>query len=155
MYLRGSFYFRTDQQSTWGLLMDTDAIAEAIPGLEAMKPSTEAHTWHITTSIQATNMSGRYTGSVHISDQKPPDHYQLTIYGEGPQSIINASIFVKLKYNTEISQTVVSWNSNVSITGRLAEIDQQLTTAAAHMMAKRFFKALAEQLPQDTKPLIG
>jgi uncharacterized protein len=84
---------------------------------------------------------------VRMSEQQPPNQYRLTVNGEGQQSIIGGSALIKLAYDEAEQQTILAWDAEANISGKLARIGQRVIKAAAGMMSNRFFSNLAQQIP--------
>ena len=130
------------------VLMNVDAIAAALPGVDKMIPvEGEAGTWKTTAKLGVANISGTYTGTVKMSELEPPTQYRLTVNGEGQASIINGSALLTLTYQPDEGVTIVSYDADAHLTGKLASIGQRLIAPAAKMLAKMFFGNLAKQLP--------
>lgn len=148
MEITGAYTFNADQETVWKLLMDPNAIAKAIPGVQQMIPiEGEVNAWRAVAKIGVGVISGTYTGMVRMSDVEPPNRYQLTVSGEGQQSIINGTALLTLNYDADHRQTVITWDADASISGKLASIGQRVVKSAAGLMSKMFFGALAKQLP--------
>ncbi len=148
MKISDSFTFDADQETVWKLLMDPDAIAKALPGVEKLTPVEEQeNAWQATAKIEIASVSGTYTGFVRISEIAPPDQYRLTVSGEGKQSMIDGTALLRLSYDAEKRQTILMWEAEAKIAGKLASVGQRLIGAAAAMLSKLFFRALAKQLP--------
>lgn len=147
MKLSGSYDFEADQETVWKVLMDPQAIANALPGVDGLKPvESETDAWRAEAKIGVASVSGRYSGIVRLSDKSPPDHYRLSVNGEGQQSIIDGSALITLKYDEEAHQTHLTWEADANVSGKLARIGQRVIGAAANMMSRRFFEALASQI---------
>ncbi len=133
--------------------MDPNAIAQAIPGVDRLIPiEGESNAWRATAKIGIASVSGTYTGVVRITDLEPIHQYRLTVSGEGQQSIINGTALMKLAYDPELQKTVLTWDAEANIAGKLASIGQRLIGAAANMLSRQFFSALAKQLPAQHPP---
>jgi carbon monoxide dehydrogenase subunit G len=153
MRLSGTFSFDADQQAAWNVLMDPNAIAQAIPGVNELIPvEGENNAWRATAKIGIASVSGTYTGVVRMSDLEPIHQYRLTVSGEGQQSIINGTALMKLAYNQEQQKTILTWDAEANISGKLASIGQRLIGAAANMLSRQFFTAIAKQLPARQQP---
>jgi hypothetical protein len=156
MNLQGSYTYKADQETVWNLLMDPDAIAKAIPGVPEMEPlPDETDAWHANARIQVASIGGTYGGTIRITEKEPPNQYRLTVGGEGQQSIINGSAFIRLEYNEDTQETEVIWDGEANVAGKLAGVGQRLIAATANMLSKRFFKALADQLPHNGADAAG
>jgi uncharacterized protein len=148
MNLSGTYTFQADQETVWTLLMNPDAIARALPGVDEFIPvEGETDAWHAKVKVSVAAVSGSYIGTVRISEQQPPNQYRLTVNGEGQQSIIGGSALIKLAYDEAEQQTILEWDAEANISGKLARIGQRVIKAAAGMMSNRFFSNLAQQIP--------
>lgn len=150
MKLSDTFTFDADQQSVWNLLMNPDAIAAALPGVDALIPiEGETRAWRASARLGVASVNGTYAGTVRMSDIEAPDRFVLSVSGEGQQSIINGTALLSLSYNPETAQTVIQWEADANIAGKLASVAQRLVTAAASFLSRQFFQALAKQLKSE------
>lgn len=147
MNLSGEYIFDAKQAVIWNLLMDPDVIARAIPGVDEFVPiEGETDAWNARIKINVAAVNGSYMGTVRISEREAPDQYRLTVTGEGQQSTIGGSVLIKLSYDADIEQTLLDWDAEANISGKLARVGQRVVKAAATMMSKRFFSGVAQQL---------
>ena len=147
MKLGGSYRFGKPRAQVWATLMDPDAIATAIPGVEEFLPvEGEENAWLAVAKVSMAVVSGRFEGNVRMSEIEAPNSYRLTVSGEGQGSIINGSVLMKLEDSDGGAATTLHWDADANISGKLARIGQRLIKAAANMMSKRFFSGLARQI---------
>lgn len=152
MKFTGVFTFNADQQTVWEILMDTKAIAQALPGVEELIPvADEPDTWRADAKLGIASISGTYSGRIRMSEQQPPDKYRLTVSGEGQQSIINGTTLIHLRYDEEQKKTILTWEAEASVSGKLASIGQRVISPAVKMMSGQFFKALDKQIPAEKR----
>ncbi|MBZ0299321.1 MAG: carbon monoxide dehydrogenase subunit G [Anaerolineae bacterium] len=150
MNLSGTYTFDADQDIVWGLLMDPDVIARAMPGVDAFVPiENETDAWNAKAKINVAAVSGSYIGTIRMSEQQPPSQYRLTVNGEGQQSIIGGTVVIQLSYDADEGVTLLTWDAEANISGKLARIGQRVIKAAANMMSNRFFGNVAQQLPSS------
>lgn len=148
MEISGSYTFDADQETVWSVLMDPNAIANAIPGVKDLVPvENEANTWRAAAKIGVASVSGTYAGVIKMTEIDAPNQYRLTVSGEGQQSIIGGTALLKLNYMPDQNQTVVTWEAEANISGKLASVGQRVIKAAAGLMSRQFFQGLARQLP--------
>jgi len=151
MKLSGDYTFDSPQETIWNLLMDPNVIANSIPGVDEFVPvEGETDAWNAKAKINVAAVNGLYMGTIRMSDQEAPNQYRLTVNGEGQQSIIGGSVLIKLHYDEEKQQTVLNWEAEADISGKLARIGQRVIKAAANMMSKRFFNNVAQQINPET-----
>lgn len=150
MQLNGSYTFDADQKTVWALLMNPDAIAQALPGIKTLIPiEGEAMAWRAAAKVDVTGLNGNYAGTIRVSEVEAPTQYRLTVNGEGQQSIIGGTALIKLSYDPDKNQTLLNWDGEATIANTFASIAQQLVRAGATMMSKQFFQGIAKQLPTE------
>ena len=151
MNLSGDYIFDAPQETVWNLLMDPDVIASAIPGVDEFVPiEGEADSWQVKAKINIATVNGLYMGTVRMSEQEPPTQYRLTVNGEGQQSIIGGTVLITLANDEDNQQTLITWDAEANISGKLARVGQRVIGAAANMMSKRFFNSVAQQIDPET-----
>ena len=148
MQLSGDYTFDADVDTVWNVLMDPQAIATALPGVEALTPiEGETDAWKANARLKVAAITGAFSGEVRISEKNPPQSYRLTVQGDGQQSIINGTAIISLSAVEGAAKTKLHWEAEASVSGKIAGIGQRLVKAAATMLSKQFFKGLAKQLP--------
>ena len=152
MEITGDYTFEADQQTTWNLLMNTDAIAAALPGVEELVPvEGETNQWRAEANLKIGSIGGTYTGVITMSEHEEPTKYRLTVAGEGQASIIQGTALIELMPNSDdSSKTTITWTADANISGKLASVGQRLIKATANMMSKRFFSELAKNLKSES-----
>ena len=147
MKLGGIYRFSEPRAQVWATLMDPDAIATAIPGVEEFLPvEGEEYAWLAVAKVSMAAVSGRFEGNVRMSEIEAPDSFRLTVSGEGQGSIISGSVLMKFEDADGGAATTLHWDADANISGKLARVGQRLIKAAANMMSKRFFSGLARQI---------
>jgi hypothetical protein len=151
MEITGNFTFSYDQAAVWNILMDPNAIAKAIPGVQEMIPvEGEPNTWRAVAKLNVAAVTGSYTGMVRMSEVESPNQYRLTVSGEGQQSVISGTALIRLETRIApdglTTQTVVAWTAEANLIGKLASVAQRLIQVAASLLSRQFFGALAKQL---------
>ena len=153
MDLSGTYTFDADQEAVWNILMDPDAIASALPGVDKFDPiEGEDLAWNARMKISMAAINGSYGGTLRMDDVEPMTQYRLIVNGEGQQSIISGSALIHLDYDEANQQTALNWEAEANISGKLARVGQRVIKAAANMMSNRFFGSLAEQLSAQGQP---
>ncbi len=148
MNLSGNYQFNLPQKTIWELLMDPEVIAKALPGVDEFVPiEGEVDAWKAKAKINVAAVSGRYMGTIRMSEQAAPTSYRLTVNGEGQQSIISGTVLITLNYDDAEQVTNLEWDAEANISGKLARVGQRLIKAAANMMSNRFFSGIEKQIP--------
>jgi carbon monoxide dehydrogenase subunit G len=68
------------------------------------------------------------------------------VNGEGQQSIIGGTVLMRIDYDPEERLTILTWEADANISGKLARVGQRVIKAAATMMSNRFFQGLEDQI---------
>jgi uncharacterized protein len=154
MELTGTYTFDAPLSVVWELLMNPDSIAKALPGVNEMLPiEGEDLAWKAVAKIGVASISGTYAGYIRMSEVQAPNQYRLTVSGEGQQSIINGTALLVLSPDPDNTQkTLLNWNAEANISGKLAGVGQRLIKSAAGMLSKQFFNGLARQIPSTAQP---
>src|SRR5213082_1666938 len=131
MEISSSYVCNAVPERTWALLMDPAVLASCVPGCERLEPAgPDRYTVAVTVGLAA--ITGKYTGSVVVSDKVEPTSYRLTVEGQGRPGFVNGSSAVTLR--PEGATTVVDVTATVQIGGAIARLGQRLVGAAAKLM---------------------
>ena len=143
MEISASYVFNAAAERTWALLMDPAVLASCVPGCERLEPAgPDRYTVAVTVGLAA--ITGKYTGSVVVSDKVEPTSYRLTVEGQGRPGFVNGSSAVTLR--PEGATTVVDVTATVQIGGAIARLGQRLVGAAAKLMMDQFFSCLQSKV---------
>ena len=143
MKIHGSYTFDAPQDEVWALLMDPQAIAKAIPGVENFHPIGENdYEAHLKLGLGA--ISGQYAGRVTITDVDAPTHYKMTVGGKGQRGFVNGVGSITLE--PQDAKTIVHYTGDAALGGQLAGIGQRLVEGAARTLINQGFKSLEAQL---------
>ncbi len=145
MKISGSYTFNAPQDEVWALLMDPDAIAKAIPGVDHFEPVGD-HVYEAQLKLGLGAVSGQYSGRVSLSEIEAPSHYKMTVGGKGQRGFVNASGSVDLV--GQDAQTLLNYTGDAAIGGQLAGVSQRLVEGAAKTMINQGFKSLEAQLTE-------
>lgn len=150
MKLTDKFVFDADQEAVWNVFMSPEAIAKALPGVDKLDPvEGEASAWRAVAKINIASVTGSYAGTIRMTDVQPRDRFTLVVAGEGQQSIINGTAVLSLTYDPGQGKTLLTWEAEAKLSGKLASIGQRLISGAASLLSRQFFQGLAKQLHSD------
>src|SRR5262245_54439187 len=139
MDITASYVFTAPPERVWSLLMDPDVLASCVPGCEGFEPAGEdRYTVALTVGLAA--ITGKYSGSVAVSDKVEPSSYRLTVEGTGRAGFVKGNSAIALK--PDGATTVVDITASVQMGGAIARLGQRLIGAAAKLMMDQFFSCL-------------
>ena len=150
MKLTGSYKIPTDKQTVWDALNNPDILQECIPGCEEFKKNSDtSFTATATNKIGPFNAS--FTGDVELKDLNPPNSYKLVGQGNSPVGFASGEATVNL--SEEDGQTVLSYDVEANVGGKIAQVGSRLIDMTAKKMADIFFGKFSEVVsPEGSKP---
>ena len=141
MTMSGEQQLAAPRETVWKALNDPATLKACIPGCETLEVIGENEF-----SAVAVNKIGpvkaRFKGKVKLTDLDPPNGYKIS--GEGDGGIAG---FAKGGASVSLSDkdggTLLSYNVEAQIGGKLAQLGQRLVNGAAKKMADDFFAKFA------------
>ena len=151
MKLKGSYEIKSDKDSVWKGLNDPVILRESIPGCEEFfkKSDTEF-------SITATNKIGpfnaTFSGEIELKNLNPPDSYTIVGKGSSPVGFASGESNVKLEEKNGL--TILTYNVEAQVGGKIAQIGSRLIDMTAKKMADIFFGKFSELIsPKKLKKI--
>ena len=147
MHLDGDHTFNAPLQSVWDTLLNPDVIAACMPGKEKFEQIGPDY-FEAAMRLKVGPISGSATGRVRLADQEPPHRYRMVVEGRG--GIGNATGSGVLNLREEGGKTIVTYDGNVQVTGKVASVGQRLMGMTAKLMINQFFKCMEGKVPKTT-----
>lgn len=144
MKMSGEFRVPTDRETVWRALNDPEVLKECLPGCQEIEKTSETE-MSATLAIKVGPVKATFSGGVTLSDLDPPNGYTLSGQGQGGAAGF-ASGEAKVKLVAEGAATVVHYECDAKVGGKLAQIGSRLIDSTAKRLAKQFFDSLAEKL---------
>jgi hypothetical protein len=133
------------RQAVWDALNDPDVLKASIPGCETLE-RTGPDELKATAAVRIGPISARFNGKVKLADLDPPNGY--TISGEGQGGVAGfakGGAQVRLA-DADDGSTLLSYQVNAQVGGRIAQLGARLVDATAKQMADQFFDRFAAQV---------
>jgi carbon monoxide dehydrogenase subunit G len=144
MTMTGEVQLAASRQTVWEKLNDPDVLKATIPGCESLeKTSDTAFAAVAVTKIGP--VKARWKGKVTLTDLDPPNGYKIVGEGEGGVAGF-AKGAADVKLSDKDGGTLLSYNVEAQIGGKLAQLGQRLVNGAAKKVADEFFKNFAAQV---------
>ena len=149
MLFSGSITLNADPDKVWDFLLDVNAFAACVPGVENV---TQIDDRTFEGIIQATvgPISGEFPFRAHIEDSNPPT--ELSDRVEGTDSVTKSTIDAELGMTlvpVGAGQTELTYRAVVNIHGRLAIIGDMVLRATAAVMLTEFTNRVRQNLEND------
>jgi hypothetical protein len=144
MDMKGEFRIPLPQDVVWRALNDTDILKASIPGCdELIRESDTVLKGRISAAVGP--VRAKFSGTATLSDIDAPNGYTLTGSGSGGAAgMVKGGAKVRLA--TEGPETVLHYEANAQVAGKLAQIGSRLVDMAAKKMADDFFGNFVTQL---------
>jgi uncharacterized protein len=121
----------------WDALNDPAVLKASIPGCDSLEKTSD-HAMKASASVKIGPISARFAGRVELSDIDPPNGY--TISGEGQGGVAGfAKGGAKVALVDDGPDTLLSYNVNAQVGGKIAQLGARLIDASAKQMADAFF----------------
>ena len=144
MKMNGEFRVPTDRETVWRALNDPEVLKECLPGCQEIEKTSDTE-MSATLAIKVGPVKATFKGGVTLSDLDPPNGYTLSGQGQGGTAGF-ASGEAKVSLVEEDGATVVQYDVDAKVGGKLAQIGSRLIDSTAKKLAKQFFDSLAEKL---------
>jgi carbon monoxide dehydrogenase subunit G len=141
MTMTGEQQLAAPREKVWHALNDTDVLRACIPGCEELEKTSDTE-FRATARTKIGPVSARFKGRVTLSDLDPPNGY--TISGEGEGGVAGfAKGGATVALTDKDGGTLLTYNVDAQIGGKLAQLGQRLVNGAAKKLADEFFKKFA------------
>ena len=141
LVIEGEERIAASVQKVWEALNDPDMLKACIPGCETLDVTGENEFVAVATN-KIGPVKARFKGKVRLTDLDPPNSYKIS--GEGDGGIAG---FAKGGATVSLSDkdggTLLSYNVEAQIGGKLAQLGQRLVNGAAKKLADDFFTKFA------------
>ena len=144
MKMSGEFRVPTDRETVWRALNDPEVLKQCLPGCQEIERTSETE-MSATLVIKVGPVKATFAGGVTFSDLDPPKGYTLTGQGQGGAAGF-ASGEARVKLVEDGAETVVQYECDAKVGGKLAQIGSRLIDSTAKKLARQFFDSLAEKL---------
>ena len=142
MEMQGERRIPAPRQVVWERLNDPETLKQCIPGCESVDKISDTE---FTAKVRAKvgPVSASFAGKVTLSDLDPPNGYKISGEGEG-----GVAGFAKGGATVALAEkdggTLLSYNVEAQIGGKLAQLGQRLINGAAKKLADEFFANFAK-----------
>src|SRR5215469_10669832 len=136
MTMNGQVQLAASRELVWAKLNDPEVLKSCIPGSEQFERVSE-------NEFQAVGpVKARWKGKVRLSDLDPPNSYRISGEGEGGVAGF-AKGGAKVSLSDKDGGTLLTYDVEAQIGGKLAQLGQRLINSAAKKTADDFFEKFA------------
>ena len=136
MKLEGSYKLNVKKEIVWQALNDPNILKQCIPGCESFEKKSDT-IFSVTATNQIGPMNATFSGTVTLSNIHENQSYTIT--GEGQSSVGFANGSADIKLVEENGITTLSYEVNVNVGGKIAQLGSRLIDGVAKKMSDYFF----------------
>jgi uncharacterized protein len=138
MTMTGDIQLHADREAVWAKLNDPAILKSCIRGCEQLDMLSDSEFQAVAT-VKVGPVKARWKGKVRLSDFDPPNSYRIS--GEGDGGVAGfARGTAKVSLADMNGGTLLSYNVESQIGGKLAQLGQRLINSAAKKTADDFFE---------------
>jgi len=146
MTMSGEVQLPASREAVWTKLNDPVVLKGCVPGCEQLDKVSDTE-FQAIASIKVGPVKARWKGKVRLSDLDPPNGYKISGEGEG-----GVAGFAKGGATVALAEkdggTLLSYNVEAQIGGKLAQLGQRLINSAAKKTADDFFANFAKAVKE-------
>ena len=141
MDLTGEYRIPAPREAVWAALNNPEILKACIPGCEELTKTSDTEMKAVAVT-KIGPVKARFKGNVHLTDLDPPNGYKIS--GEGDGGVAG---FAKGGATVALTEkdggTLLTYNVEAQIGGKLAQLGQRLVNGAAKKLADDFFRNFA------------
>ena len=146
MKIENHFVVDATCEKVWQAINDPTLIARCIPGCESVEV-TEQGKFRATISVRLGTVNAHFNLVVEITEESPPCHQRSIMQGEeGTRASTLRAVNVLSLEAVNAYRTSVSFNSEVTITGRLGRFGLGVMRKKADALGREFTESFQEQV---------
>ncbi len=144
MDMTGELRIPAPRHIVWDALNNVDVLKASIPGCDALEKTSDT-TMTAKAGIKLGPISAKFSGNVTLSDIDAPNSY--TISGEGQGGVAGfAKGGAKVALTDDDGGTLLKYEVNAQVGGKIAQLGARLIDATAKQMADQFFTRFSDQV---------
>ncbi|HWE77037.1 MAG TPA: carbon monoxide dehydrogenase subunit G [Pseudolabrys sp.] len=141
MTMTGEVQLPASREVVWQKLNDAEVLKACIPGCEELNKTSDTE-FQAVAVTKIGPVKAKFKGKVQLTDLDPPNGYRIS--GEGDGGIAG---FAKGGATVALSDkdggTLLTYNVEAQIGGKLAQLGQRLVNGASKKLADDFFRNFA------------
>jgi uncharacterized protein len=149
MNMIGEVQLPASRETVWAMLNEPAVLKSCIPGCESLDKDSD-NEFRAVATIKIGPVKARWKGKVRFSNLDPPNSYRISGEGEGGVAGF-AKGGAKVSLANKDGGTLLSYNVEAQIGGKLAQLGQRLINSVAKKTADDFFGNFATAV----RPKVG
>jgi carbon monoxide dehydrogenase subunit G len=143
MKLSGSVTLAATPEKVWAALNDPVLLAKCLPGCERLDPDGPDR-FKAAVSFGLAAISGKYAGSLELTDKKPPHSMLLKMEGRGIPGFVKGEGRVEL--HAKGKHTELHYEGEAQVGGMIAAVGQRMIEGASKKIVAQFFEKFSTEI---------
>ena len=143
MKMSGQERIAASRNRVWEALNDVSVLQQCIPGCQSLQFEA-ADQLRAVVEVKIGPIGARFNSTIMLTEVQPPQGYTLIGSGQGG-TVGSAKAAIKVRLIEEGAATLLSYEVDAQVAGRLAQLGGPLIDVTAKQFAAKFFKKFAEQ----------
>lgn len=150
MKMTGEQKIAASRQKVWEALNDPEVLRQSIPGCQSLTREPDGRL-NAVVAVKIGPIGARFAGVVTLSDLDPPNGYRITGEGQGGMAG-SAKGGARVKLADAGDGTLLSYEVDAEVGGRLAQLGGPMIDATAKQLAGKFFEQFGAILAPGAVP---
>jgi carbon monoxide dehydrogenase subunit G len=142
MKMTGEQRIAAPRERVWAALNDPEILRQCIPGCQSLEKEADDKL-KATVEIKIGPIGAKFNGAVTLSDLNPPESYTITGQGTGG-TVGSAKGGAKVRLAAAGNETILSYEVDAEVGGRLAQRGGPIIDATAKQLAGKFLSKFGE-----------
>ena len=145
MKLSGSHSLPYPRPVVWRALMDPEVLSRTLPGCERLEATGDG-AFAGTLTVQVGPVRGQFDGTLEMTERVEPERYHMKLAGQGASGFLTGEGEVRLEEAEGGAATVLHYDLEAQVGGRIAGVGQRLLDSSARVIARQGLEGLERQL---------
>ncbi len=139
MKIAGEYTFDAPRALVWEALLDPSVLTRVLPGCEKLE-RLGANEYEGALDIKVGPVQGKFQGKILLEDMREPEGYTMHVDGRGAAGFVKAKAALTLA--EQGGQTLMAYDSDAQVGGRIASVGQRLLDSSAKAVIKQSLEGL-------------
>lgn len=148
MKIEGTHTFAAPREIVWPMLLDPEVLASVLPGCSGLEQIGD-NKYQGTLNIRVGPVQGKFNGTVTLTDLNAPEGYHLAVDGRGVPGFVKGSGSLRLLQ--EDGETVMQYEGDAQVGGRLASVGQRLLDTSARAIIRQSLEGIDQHVSARAK----
>jgi carbon monoxide dehydrogenase subunit G len=153
MQMSGEQRIAAPRERVWAALNDPEVLRRSIPGCQSLEKESDT-AMRAVVEVKIGPIGAKFAGAVTLSDIDPPSSYTITGQGQGG-TVGSARGGAKVRLKPDGNGTLLSYDVEAEVGGRLAQLGGPIIDATAKQLAAKFFKQFGAEVEGVAAPAAG